>query len=178
VGECLLAVAMAFYTASERRRRARQADDGMEERINEAITDALSNIDITGMQSYIEKQAGVILRHKMSELVQRRIGGVSRQARGCPGGAADDLIELVTPQEITETNKASVAEMNEARQRLIDDRREAIAQLFATFGPMGIGDLQKRLKDDRGIDASERTLRNDLQAMEVDGRLTKTGRGR
>lgn len=42
---------------------------------------------------------------------------------------------------------------------------------------MGVPDLQKRLQDDRNVKASERTLRDDLQAMEADGRLTKAGRG-
>lgn len=67
---------------------------------------------------------------------------------------------------------------NEARQRMVDDRQDAILHLFATFGQMGITDLQERLKDDRGIDVSLRTLRSELQAMEANDRLTKLSRGR
>ena len=61
---------------------------------------------------------------------------------------------------------------------MVDDRQDAIGQLFSLYGSMGMADLLQRLQDDRGIEASERTLRSDLQAMEADGRLTKLGRGR
>lgn len=167
IGECLLAVAMAMHTASERKRRARLADDGMEERINDAISEALANIDISGMQAHIEKQAGLILKHKMAEIVARRVG------QSAPPQTQQTTEEAAESRHIAEL----LPQANEARARLVAERQAAILQLFATYGPMGVPDLRKRLQDDRNVKASERTLRDDLQAMETDGRLTKAGRG-
>ena len=42
---------------------------------------------------------------------------------------------------------------------------------------MGVADLQNRLRDDCNLDASERTLRGDLQALEDAGDLLKAGVG-
>lgn len=174
VGECLLAVAMAMHTASERKRRARLADDGMEERINDAISEALANIDISGMQAHIEKQAGLILKHKMAEIVARRIG----QTAPTPPRTDDDAHQNTTNGENVTPGfgPQNLPKANDARQQMVEERRAAIVELCESYGAMGAPDLAKRLRDDRGIVASAQTVRDDCRAM-VDARqLVTVGR--
>lgn len=173
VGECLLAVAMAMHTASERKRRARLADDGMEERINDAISEALAGIDISGMQAHIEKQAAVILKHKMAEIVARRVGQSAPLPR-----SEDDAHQITTngTEDTTGFGPQNLPKANDARQQMVTERRLAIIQLCESYGAMGAPDLAKRLRDDRGIVASAQTVRDDCNAL-VDARqLVAAGR--
>lgn len=57
-------------------------------------------------------------------------------------------------------------------------RQTAILQLFRAYGEMSISELQDRLQNDCDIEASDRTLRTDLQALVDSGELVKSGRGR
>lgn len=172
IGECLLAVAMAMHTASERKRRARLADDGMEERINDAISEALANIDISGMQAYIEKQAGVILKHKMAEIVARRVG----QSTATPLSRTDDDAHQITTNNTPSFGPQNLGKANDARQQLVEERRAAIVQLCQSYGAMGAPDLAKHLRDDRGIVASAQTVRDDCNALVDAGQLVAVGR--
>nr|AGC72353.1 hypothetical protein [uncultured bacterium A1Q1_fos_2004] len=175
IGECLLAVAMAMHTASERKRRARLADDGMEERINDAISEALANIDISGMQAHIEKQAAVILKHKMAEIVARRVGQSTANPLSRTG---DDAHQITTNgEDSTPTfGPQNLPAANDVRRQLVEERRAAIVQLCESYGAMGAPDLVKRLRDDRGIIASTQTVRDDCNALVDDGQLVAVGR--
>lgn len=171
VGECLLAVAMAMHTASERKRRARMADDGMEERINDAISDALANIDIAGMQSYIEKQAGLILKHKMAEIVARRTGQLDNGFVQPPQLIDNANVQPVAPGDVQKPqieqtpaptlNSLELA--NEQRQAEIEQRRSHIMNIMSEYMTLGVSELHKLLGGDEVC--SRGTLNNDLKAL-------------
>lgn len=175
VGECLLAVAMAMHTASERKRRARLADDGMEERINDAISDALANIDIAGMQSYIEKQAGLILKHKMAEIVARRTGQLAQPIDNTivqlPAPVDRGIVQppVANDEQIAQTEQPAAPTLNslelanEQRQAEIEQRRQHILNIMSEYITLGVSDLHKLLGGDEVC--SRGTLNNDLKAL-------------
>jgi len=182
VGECLLAVAMAMHTASERRRRTRLADDGMEERINDAISDALANIDIGGMQSYIEKQAGIILKHKMAEIVARRTGQFDASIVQ-PSAPVD--VPIVQPTTKGDEQSAQIEQTqapmlnsldlaNEQRQAEIEQRRAHILNIMSEYMTLGVSELHKLLGGDDVC--SRGTLNNDLKALADAGHVYNADR--
>lgn len=165
VGECLLAYASAMFAHSERKRRQAQADEQIEQRIADAIDDAMRTIDVSGAKRHVEKAAEQIVKSKMSALLAARIG-------------TQPATETGNFLQTAETGRPDIAELNAERQRQIAERRGNILHLFATYGEMGASDLQSRLQDDCNVKTSERTVRDDLAALVDDGELMKSGRGR
>lgn len=169
IGECLLAVAMAMHTASERKRRARLADDGMEERINDAISEALANIDISGMQAHIEKQAGLILKHKMAEIVARRVG------QGTSSVCAD-ATPAPTTTPIVNTDPADFTErMTQGKRNKTVHRQEQLLQILMTeFNGAPADDLNKTELAQR-LGATRQTIGRDIEDLIEKERLTVNG---
>lgn len=169
VGELGIALAVSAYEQEQKAKRLAAADDEIEARINAAVDSALTDVDMSSAKRDVERAARLIVKSKMDALLSRRIGGA-----GLPTGNG----ETVESQQIAETDRPSIAEMNAERQRQIAERRSNIMHLFSTYGEMSLAELQGRLRDDMGIDVAERTLRTDLQALVDAGELVKMGRGR
>lgn len=163
VGECLLAYASAMFTHSERKRRQAQADDAIEQRIADAIDEAMQSIDVSGARKHVEKAADRIVKSKMDALLAKRIGTIPPA-------------EPAASQDIADNHKPSVSELNEARQRLAHERQRAITELIGGYGPLSTTELVTKLAEDRNIQASERTVRADCSQLEATGQLVKDGR--
>ena len=176
IGECLLAVAMAMHTASERKRRARLADDGMEERINDAISEALANIDIGGMQSYIEKQAGLILKHKMAEIVSRRTGTSNTlpptvdTEQGPSPLQSPEFNASQTPDIDTVRAKALAAKLTIKAQRQAD----LLHILLTEFNGQPADVLDKTALGKR-LGATRQTIGRDIEELQAQQRVSING---
>jgi len=163
VGELGVSLAVAAYEQEQKAKRLAAADDQVEEKINAAVDLALSDIDMSSTKKDIEAAARKIVKNKLDALLARRTG--------TPTPA-----EPAASQDIAGSNKPSVADMNEARQRLAHERQRAITELIAAYGPQTTTELVTRLQDDRGITASERTVRADCSQLEATGQLVRDGR--
>lgn len=196
VGECLLAVAMAMHTSSERKRRSKLADDGMEERINDAISDALATIDIGGMQGYIEQQAGLILKHKMAEIVARRTGQlpapmiekvvvtpiVAETMQGLPetvdiSGHIEDISTgsrfVQSEQQTSESGFAERMAAAKAAKKV--QRQGALLSILMTeFNGQPSDALDKSAIADR-IGATSKTVGRDIEELIAANRLAVNG---
>ncbi len=176
IGECLLAVAMAMHTASERKRRARLADDGMEERINDAISEALANIDIGGMQSYIEKQAGLILKHKMAEIVSRRTG----TSNTLPPTV--DAEQGPSPLQSPEFNVSQTPDIDTVRAKALAAKRtikahrqeQLLSILLTEFNGQPADVLDKTALGKR-LGATRQTIGRDIEEMQAQQRVSING---
>lgn len=187
-GELGLALAVAEYNAAEKRRRAAVADAGFENRINEAISDALADIDVSSAKRHIERQAAAIIRHKMDGIVADRIGDVSGNDKPAISDSTDssrltpiDGHQISDNPEFTNDDEArfgpeNLPVANDKRQQLVAERREAILTLVSAYGPLTAADLAERLERDRGITATDRTVRSDCNALVDAGALIKNGR--
>lgn len=164
-GELGLALAVGEYIASEKRRRSAMADEGFEARINDAISDALIDIDVSQAKRHIERQAAAIVRHKMDEIVDRRIGKMDAKSGILQESAQKVQESAQSPQ------RASVTAMNEAKRQKIDDRRSKIRNIIEQFGPISSSDIAERLADDFAISVSPRTATNDCKALAEDGQI-------
>lgn len=172
VGECLLAVAMAMHTASERKRRARLADDGMEERINDAISEALAGIDISAMQAHIEKQAGLILKHKMGEIVARRTG----TSNTLPPTVDADAPPSATTTPIGNADTPAFTErMTAGKRNKTAHRQEQLLQILLTeFNGQPSDTLNKTQLATR-LGTTRQTIGRDIEELTEQQRLSVNG---
>lgn len=171
VAEVLLALSVSLAERTERERAQRDSKQFIKDSVAESMTSAFRNVDASRIQKHIERQVDGVIRAFVDDALGEMIAHLRPTATApAPQPATEEAAES---RQIAEL----LPQANEARARIVAERQAAILQLFATYGPMGATVLQKRLQDDRNIKASERTLRDDMQAMEEDGRLTKAGRG-
>lgn len=177
-GELGLALAVAEYIAAEKRKRAAMADEGFEHRINDAISEALADLDVSAAKRHIERQAAAIIRHKMDEIVARRIGGTVTTET--PQNATNDdshtNVQEITTNANSDTQRPSPDELNERRAELVQERHAAIVQLCESYGAMSAPELVQRLADDRGIEVSAQTARDDCNSLVDAGLLVRSGR--
>lgn len=68
------------------------------------------------------------------------------------------------------------AEGNAAKRRKIEERYNAICDLIGIYGTMSAPELKDKLLADRGIKASEDTIRDDCNTLVDAGRLVRDGR--
>ncbi|MBX3014835.1 MAG: hypothetical protein KF832_25165 [Caldilineaceae bacterium] len=189
IGELGVALAVSAYSQAQRRQRMTDAQTQLAEGVRSQIGDAIATIDPTKIRAQVDRAATLVTKAIVDSTIADMIAELQRthsqDATRQPATSATDSDQPpLTPEgeteqarEIAEPLRASVEAMNAERQRLIAERRAAILQLFQTYGQMGAIELQKRLQDDRGIEASERTVRLDLAALETSGDLRKVGRG-
>lgn len=167
VGELGVSLAVAAYEQEQKAKRLAAADDQVEEKINAAVDLALSDIDMSNAKRDIEAAARKIVKNKLDTLLARRIGAPMPP----PGND-----ETANSNHSAAFGPNKLPEANEARQRLAGDRQRAIVELISSFGPLTTTNLVQRLQDDRGIAASERTVRGDCSQLEAAGELVKDGR--
>lgn len=176
IGECLLAVAAALYAASERRRRAAMADEDMEERINDALSQALADIDLSSASKYIERQAAAILRAKMDAITAKRMGGIQR----VPVHGAADVTEEMTPAPTnTSIGNADddqfVTRMAEGKRNKTNERRAKLLRILATeFNGAPSDDLNKTDLATR-LGTTRQTVSRDIDALMDAQRLSVNG---
>jgi hypothetical protein len=163
VGELGIALAVSAYEQEQRAKRLAAADDEIEQRINQAVDSALTDVDMSSAKRDVERAARLIVKSKMDALLAKRIGGAMP-------------VESATSHDIAATSKPSVADMNAARLQAQGERQRAIVDLVSAYGPQTTTELVQRLQDDRGISASERTVRADCAALHAAGELAKDGR--
>lgn len=203
VGECLLAVAMSVYTEAQKQKRLNASDDQLNERINEFLNKSLDDVDLSKLAQYIERQVGLIVRNKIDALVAQRLaqneivrtndqvgrsedpvvrngGTVGRTEE--PVGRTEEPIVRNSPNQdaqddhITTKNDAKLGEANDAKQRKLCERREAIVRMVETFGPMSAPELVEKLGEDCGIKASAQTVRDDCALLVEESKLVVDGR--
>lgn len=189
VAEVLLALSVSLAEKTERERAQRDSKQFIKDSVAESMTSAFRNVDASRIQKHIEKQVDGVIRafvddalgEMMAELNAGRSAEPQNPLPNDAGIVQPTAQEVQTPSanshQTAGFGPANLPEANAERQRLIAERRAAILHLFATYGQMGVADLQNRLRDDCNLDASERTLRGDLQALEDAGDLLKAGRG-
>lgn len=191
VGECLLALATALYSASERKRRAANSDDAMEERINTALSDALADIDVSAVSSYVEQQAMQIMRVKMDQIVQRRLGTQPIDTAPQPA-----LIEVApTPQEApsalnlgdmaqmdtepletdTAAPQTALDRMNAARMAKVVARRDEVLRILSTEFNGQSSDALDKTELGRRVGASRQTVSKDIEVLIGAKRLSVNG---
>jgi hypothetical protein len=162
VGELGIALAVSAYEQEQKAKRAALADEEIEARINAAIDSAMTDIDLSSTKRDVERAARVIVKGKLDALLARRAGNVDA------GETADD-----SHQTAAGFGPENLPAANAERQRLIDERQRAIVELIAAYGPLSTTELIAKLKEDRGIEASERTVRDDCNNL---AQLVKAGR--
>lgn len=182
IGECLLAVAMSVYTEAQKRKRLTASDDAMNERINEFLNNSLDGVDLSKMTLYIEKQVGAIVRNKIDNIVRQRLAQNQNVRTEVGVVRSDDEVGRIDTEtsgkmdDITTKTTSKLGEANEAKQRKVCERRDAIVRMVDLFGVMGAPELVEKLGDDCGIKASAQTVRDDCAALVEDGRLIVVGR--
>lgn len=182
VGECLLALAMSIYNEAQRKKRLAASDDAMNERINHFLNRSLDDVDLSKMTVYIEKQVGLIVRNKIDGIVSQRLTqaqlgrSLPEVGRSLPEVGPTSPNQDAQDADITTKAADKLVELNEAKQRKVGERRDAVVRIIAAVGPMGAPDLVEKLAEDCGIKASAQTVRDDCAALVDDGRLTVVGR--
>lgn len=162
VGELGIALAVSAYEEEQKAKRAALADEEIEARINAAVDSAMADIDMSSAKRDVERAARLIVKSKMDELLARRIGNNDTSV------TAEDSLQTAAgfgPENLPAANAE--------RQRLIEERQQAIVSLIAAYGPLTTAEIKAKLKEDRNIIASERTLRDDCNSL---AQLVKVGR--
>jgi hypothetical protein len=171
IGECLLALAMSVYTEGQKRKRLNASDDAMNERINQFLNESLDNVDLSKMATHIERQVFAIVRNKIDTIAKQRL------TQHKVGRTDEEVVQNSTNMgDITANDDTRLVEANEAKQRKVVERRDAIVRMIELVGPMSGPDLVQRLGEDIGIKASAQTVRDDCAALVEDGRLVVVGR--
>jgi hypothetical protein len=171
IGECLLALAMSVYTEGQKRKRLNASDDAMNERINQFLNESLDNVDLSKMATHIERQVFAIVRNKIDTIAKQRL------TQHKVGRTDEEVVQNSTNMgDITANDDTRLVEANEAKQRKVVERRDAIVRMIELVGPMSGPDLVQRLGEDLGIKASAQTVRDDCAALVEDGRLVVVGR--
>lgn len=175
IGECLLAVAMSVYTEAQRKKRMNASDEALNERINQYMSEAMSNVDLTKMTAHLEQKVTQIVKSKIDSVAAQRL------AQNAVGRIVEEVGRTDTEtsgkmDHITTKNTEKLGEANEAKQRKVCERREAIVRIITAVGTMGAPELVEKLGEDCGIKASPQTVRDDCAALVDEGRLIVVGR--
>lgn len=166
--EGYLAYCVALHTAAERRKKIRNATDGTQERIAEAISDALSDVDVSKVKKHVEKKIDAIVRSQVDAVAASMMPPTITVVE------SDTTAKLLEDKEPTTANpvissqitakpKSTLPDANEARYRQIEERRQSIIAAIAANGSLGITEIAEKLRDDFGITngLGDRTLRAD-----------------
>lgn len=125
-GEALLAFACAEYSQAQRRKRIRRATDGTEERIAEAISEALSDVDVTSVKKKVQKQVDAIVTYKVGEVAASMMGGNAATIDNFAHASANYSQSMRSTKA-----KVSTAEMREVKAQHRDERRKDVLDQVA-----------------------------------------------
>lgn len=175
-GELFLALAVSEFNQAERKRKdkaeaetkrkaAENADADFEYRINQAVSEALTDIDVSAARKHIERKAAEIVRHQMDRIVEKRIGKI---------GSVTEAEAEESPV-VADNPRPSIDVLNEARQSQVSERQHAIIELLSAYGAMSTAEIAEKLKEDRDISVSDRTVRSDCAELEG-SEIAKDGR--
>jgi hypothetical protein len=189
VGEVGVALSIAAHRQrmQEKRIENMQEDLGNEMRLQ--MMDAISTMNRSKLQDEVEIGAVAFAKALIEFTHDGMIADLQRNRK--PKGNAkpqqrkpDELpmlsAESSDMQDIAEPEPATsptIAELNEARRDAVAARRDAICSLLQNYGKSDIAQLQGRLQDDCNIDASERTIRDDLKVLIAESRVVLSSRG-
>lgn len=185
VGEVGVALSIAAHRhrMQEKRIENMQEDLGNEMRLQ--MMDAISTMNRSKLQDEVEIGAVAFAKALIEFTHDGMIADLQRNRK--PKAIAktqqrkpDELLMISDMQDIAEPEPATsltIAELNEARRDAVAARRDAICSLLQNYGKSDIAQLQGRLQDDCNIEASERTIRDDLKVLIADSRAVLSGRG-
>ena len=189
VGEVGVALSIAAHRQrmQEKRIENMQEDLGNEMRLQ--MMDAISTMNRSKLQDEVESGAVAFAKALIEFTHEGMIADLQRGRKQKPvarlqSRKVDELpmisAESCDMQDIAEVEPASsptIVELNEARRDAVAARRDAICSLLQNYGKSNIVQLQSRLQDDCNIEASDRTIRDDLKVLIAESRVVLSGRG-
>lgn len=189
VGEVGVALSIAAHRQRMQEKRIENMQEDLSNEMRLQMMDAISTMNRSKLQDEVEIGAVAFAKALIEFTHDGMIADLQRGRKQKPAGKlqtrkADELpmlsAESSDMQDIAEPEPAqlsTIAEMNEARRDAVAARRDAICSLLQNYGKSDITQLQSRLQDDCNIDASERTIREDLKALIAESRVVLSGRG-
>lgn len=168
--EILLALSVSLAERNERERVRRDSKAHIKDSVATAMTDAFRSVDTARIQRHIDRQVDSVVK----AFVDDALGEMLAELR--PSTGKQTTTETEESQQIAASDRPSIADMNAERQRQIEERQQAIINLLAAYGPMSTSELATKLEEDRGIKASDRTIRSDCGTLEGAGDIVKDGR--
>lgn len=170
VVEILLALSVSLAERNERERIRRDSKAHIKDSVATAMTAAFRDVDTTKIQRHIDRQVDGVIR----AFVDDALGEMLAELRNSAGDSGSpQTMEPAEPNQIAGFGPDNLPAANAERQRLIEGRQQAIVALIAAYGPLTTAEIKARLQEDRGIEASERTLRDDCNSL---AQLAKAGR--
>ncbi len=175
-GEILLAFATSSYVSARKRQKIRTATEGTTERIAESVAEALSDVDVTKVRSYVERRIDSIVRAQVDVVASQLMptptpAPTSSLSPTSVDSSAENRAEGHKNQRFGPANlPAAQARRTEQVAEQSLERTEAIRMLLADKGPLGTSAIANHL------DVHRDTARKHLQAMQKGGRLTQSGR--
>lgn len=181
IGELGIAIAVSAYEKEQKERRAAMADDEIEERINDAISYALGTIDISSAQRYVEEKAADILRHKMDEIVSKRLGQnplsmpvvtdtVSPTSDKMSQSATIDIDTVVIDKPANNTMSTPID--SDKKRLSAQDRRIDMLSILPEFDTPSDIDYDKLATI---YDVTARTIRRDIDELVSKDKLILNG---
>lgn len=179
VGELGVALAVSAYQEAMRFRRMADAQSQLADGVRLQIGEAVAIIDKSKIEQQVNRAATLVTKAIVDSTIADMLAELQRNR---PASGNDESGDSATAEPAICPNPASdtpgnLQLANEKRQRQIAERQNAIAELLASYGTMGVAGLVEALQNDRNIEASERTIRDDCKSLEESGRIIKQGRG-
>ena len=203
VFELLVSLSISAYSKDRKESRIGNMQNDLSSEMMIQLLDATKTLDTRVLQPQVEASALEIAKAMLNSTHEDIVAELSKKRKNKPvakpmpdnaitpkpsaqiagsESANDqyDSAESLEPNQIASSSEFGVANLpaaNEARTEKVQERQSAIMQLFRTYGVMKIEEVQKRLAEDCGIEASDRTLRVDLAKLIDDGELQQPKRG-
>lgn len=207
VGELGIALSISAYAKAQREKRVANMQDDLGSEMRLQMMDAIKTMNRTALQNEVETGAVAFAKALIEATNESMIAELRKNQKGktlqkhsntskfatieqdSDSAQQQRLItanqelgnaESLEPNQIASSSEFGVVNLpaaNEARTAKVQERQSAIMQLFRTYGQMKIEEVQKRLAEDCGIEASDRTLRIDLAKLIDDGELQQPSRG-
>lgn len=180
VGEGVLAVACSIYTAAEKRKRIRNATDGTQERIAEAISEALSDIDTSKVHKFVERKVDAIVRAQVDAVASQLIPPAITVVENDPKLLTTDTTPDVTPNcnktPIVNTDDTDFSQrMTDGKRNKTTERRNTLLDILRSeFNGIDADELNKSALADR-LDVTRQTVGRDLDALQKSGQLNVNG---
>lgn len=190
VVEILLALSVSLAERNERERVRRDSKAHIKDSVATAMTDAFRDVDTARIQKHIDRQVDSVVKAFVDDAPGEMLAELrpttgdnthsTPQPTETPTDAQNDEIDSKTADITTKPHSATIQptvdELNERRRELVDIRHDAIVQLCEAYGAMSAPELVERLQDDRDIEVSAQTVRDDCNTLVDNGRLVRDGR--
>jgi len=168
--EILLALSVSLAERNERERVQRDSKSHIKNSVASTMADAFKDIDTARIQRHIDKQVDGVVRAFVDDALSEMLNDLGSTTGN------DEPAKPTEKRQIADYSPESLPVANEKRQQLATERQQAIATLLAGYGPLSTSELRQRLAEDRGITASDRTIRADCNKLVETGEVAKDGR--